>query len=118
MTATYIPRCDHVLVGIGLLPLQTLYLLFLLLRTSCVILSGSFHACPTGSPRSCLLLFEDGYVQFVFRILVDVSKILGDAVIRSKMLLCKVNCLFIAENGCGVGTKELLFDTHVVVGDG
>ena len=55
---------------------------------------------------------------FDLSVFENASQVLRDPVIRAKVLLGEVDCLFVTQNGRWVRTEELLLDTHVVIGNG
>lgn len=57
-------------------------------------------------------------VQLDLGIFEDIAQVLRNAVLWTQVLLSKVDGLLVTQDGCGVGSEELLFDTHVVIGNG
>lgn len=118
----HIPWGDHGLIRLlWLAPAHTLRTLLLLLLCLSAIGLGYFRwDLSNGASRaSCRLLFlEYGDIKFVFGIFIDVSEVLGNAIIRSEVLLCEIHCFFVAQDGSRVRPQEFLLDSHVVIGDG
>ena len=55
---------------------------------------------------------------FILGIVIDISEILSDSIIRSEVLLSKVDSFLIAENGSRVRPQEFLLYSHIVISDG
>jgi len=59
--------------------------------------------------------FVQRLVQLNLSVLKDIPEVLGDTVVRSQILLSKVDCLLVAQDCCRIRLQKFLLDSHIMV---